>query len=350
MKKHTAFHGLILALALPALAGAQQVKTAEQTYKNIQVLKGIPASDVQDTMWVIRGSLGVRCDHCHGQPFDKDEKKPKETARKMIRMVQAINREHFDGKPVVTCNTCHHGQTHPAAVPSVLVTIQPRRQPDRSLPPPEQVLSKYVEALGGRAALDKSTTRIVKGSRVNADGSLIPTEVYQKAPNKVYVAVTSPKFSAYIGFNGADGWTRDGQGREERVVKPLTRREAELFPALPFERFAEPKVTGKEMIGDREAYVVEAKAPEGTPEKFYFDVQSGLLVRRMMETATSLGPLSAQIDYEDYRDAGGVKVPYLIRWTTAGFIWSRKVSEVQNNAPIDDGKFEAPAVATSAGN
>src|SRR5512140_1367772 len=82
-------------------------KTAEQQFKNIQVLKGVPADQLIPTMQFISASLGVECDFCHVEhAFDKDDKKPKQFARKMIEMQNGINQDSFKGETEVTCNTC----------------------------------------------------------------------------------------------------------------------------------------------------------------------------------------------------------------------------------------------------
>src|SRR5215471_16833646 len=96
-------------------------KKAEEQFKNIQVLKGIPADQVFPTMQFIAASLGVECDFCHVQnAFEKDDKKPKQTARKMMEMMFAINKENFQGNREVTCYSCHRGSANPAAIPAVM--------------------------------------------------------------------------------------------------------------------------------------------------------------------------------------------------------------------------------------
>src|SRR5215469_5855148 len=81
-------------------------KTAGERFKNIQVLKDIPADQIFPTMQFIAASLGVECDFCHVKgAFEKDDKEQKQTARKMITMMFAINKDHFGGERKVTCNT-----------------------------------------------------------------------------------------------------------------------------------------------------------------------------------------------------------------------------------------------------
>ena len=99
-------------------AGPQ--KTAEQQFKNIQVLKDIPAEQLIPTMQFIAGSLGVQCEFCHVEhEMDKDDKKEKQTARKMIAMELEIDKGHFENELQVTCYTCHRGSPHPVSTPMV---------------------------------------------------------------------------------------------------------------------------------------------------------------------------------------------------------------------------------------
>ena len=95
-------------------------KTAEQAYKNIKVLKSVPADQLVPSMQFVAASLGVECDYCHvAGAFEKDDKKPKQTARKMMEMMFAINANNFESKREVTCNTCHRGHTTPVAIPAI---------------------------------------------------------------------------------------------------------------------------------------------------------------------------------------------------------------------------------------
>src|SRR6476620_4652939 len=149
-------------------AQAPATKTVEQQYKNIQVLQGLPATELDPTMAFISGSLGVTCDYCHVAAYEKDDKEHKIAARKMIKMEFDINKASFNGNTEVTCNTCHRGKSRPVAVPAVgqnLFGPAPPRPAQPQLPTPDSVFEKYVQALGGTAAWDKITSRVTKGSR-----------------------------------------------------------------------------------------------------------------------------------------------------------------------------------------
>src|ERR1700686_5804535 len=107
--------------AAQTAAVAPVPKKAEEQFKNIQVLKGVPAEQIFPTMQFITASLGVECEFCHVEgAFEKDDKKPKQTARKMMEMMFAINKENFEGHREVTCYSCHRGSANPVGTPLVM--------------------------------------------------------------------------------------------------------------------------------------------------------------------------------------------------------------------------------------
>ncbi len=329
---------------------APQEKTAEQVYKNIQVLKGVPASQLDADMAFISGSLGVRCNYCHVNPFEKDDKPAKQTARQMIRMVFDLNRGNFNGEAAVSCYTCHRGQPRPVSVPAVGQNLwQPSdraAKPDAPLPSVDEILEHYVQAAGGRQAIERVTSRVWKGSRVGADGVLVPEEVYAKAPNKLLTVTSYPNQVFRTGFDGARGWGMANQQRRdlpEEVLSQL-RREAEFYKETRLkELYPKILILGRTAVGERVAYVLEATpADGGSPVRLFFDVQTGLLVRKYSEAKTVLGQFPTQTDYEDYREVDGVRLPFTIRWSIPGRAWGRKVTEVKQNVPLEDSLFSSP--------
>jgi hypothetical protein len=149
------------------------------------VLKGVPAEQIFPTMQFITASLGVECDFCHVQgAFEKDDKKNKQTARKMMEMMIAINADNFDGHRAVTCNTCHRGNAMPQAIPAVMTEQANGKDEPKTAEVPEvstgptgdQLLDKYVQAVGGSAAIDKVTTRIMKGTS-QFGGKSLPIDI-----------------------------------------------------------------------------------------------------------------------------------------------------------------------------
>ena len=343
----------ICALIVVSTSLAQQPKqgeqTAEQRFKNIQVFKGLPATQLDTTMAFISGSLGVKCNHCHNlaSGFDKDDKKAKQTARRMIQMVQDLNKGTFNTQGAVTCFTCHRGKTTPVSVPVVgqnfwaPVTASPTVE--APLPAVKEILDRYVQAIGGAEMLVKVTTRFTKGSRIGADGVLVPEEVYQKAPDKLLTITSYPSAVFSNGYNGTSAWghsSRDGATPLPSEIAEQIKREAVFYKELNLaELYSSLKVVGRVAIDNAEAYVVEATPVKGTPEKFFFDTRTGLLVRRYTESDTALGKLPLQMDLKDYRAVDGIKQPFMIEWSMPGRIWGRKIDEVKQNIAVDDAKF-----------
>jgi photosynthetic reaction center cytochrome c subunit len=346
------------ARAQSPLAGTSApLKKAEDQFKNIQVLKGIPADQLIPAMQFITASLGVECEFCHVEgAFEKDDKKPKQAARKMIEMMFAINKDNFDGHREVTCYSCHRGSIHPVGTPLVMAEAKPAAEEAKisegaevkegSGPGADQLIDKYLQAVGGAAALDKITSRVMKGTITFGDRN-VPIEIYSKAPDKRVSITHTPDGDSVTAFDGHAGWLgvlghtiHDMHGPDIDAAS----MDADLqFPAHLKAMLSEAKVRGMEKIGEHDTYFVAGQREGKTPLELYFDEKSGLLVRLVRYGETPLGRLPTQIDYDDYRDANGVKIPF--RWTLArpGGRFTIQVSDVKENVPVADSKFEKPA-------
>lgn len=340
----------------PAAQGATVAKKAEEQFKNIQVLKGVPADQVFPTMQFISASLGVECEFCHvHNAFEKDDKKPKQTARKMMEMMFAINKDNFEGHREVTCNSCHQGSAHPAAIPAVMTEETARsHQPEQaqeeakepSGPSAQQLLEKYVQASGGAAAIDKVTSRVMNGT-IDFGGRSLPIDIYNKDPEKRISFTHMTGGDSVTAFNGQEGWL-GMPGRPLRAMEgsdlDAAAIDADLHLPTHLEHmFSRMRVRGTEKIGDKDAYEVVGQREGKTPMRLYFDQQSGLLLRMVRYGDTALGWLPTEIDYADYREADGVKLPY--RWTLArpNGRFTIQVTEMKQNIPVDDAKFVKPA-------
>src|SRR5438105_7612933 len=196
-------------------AAAKPPKLAEEEYKNIQALKGIPAEQVVPSMQFIAASLGVECEYCHvPHRMEKDDKKPKLTARKMINMMMAINKENFEGHREVTCYSCHRGSANPVATPIISADEPPHEsaegvkpgEPKPVLPPADQLLDKYLNAIGGAEALQKVISRVQKGTLIAFGGQHFPVDVYSKAPEKRLTVMHLANGDSVTAFDGKQGW------------------------------------------------------------------------------------------------------------------------------------------------
>jgi photosynthetic reaction center cytochrome c subunit len=339
-------------------------KTVEQVQKNIQVLKGLPQSQLVPTMNFIAVSLGVKCTFCHVNKndtwdFASDEKPEKATARQMITMLLNINKTTFKGATEVTCNTCHRGRSHPAANISLPLTLphpgaaepSAAAKPKETPPTADQVLDKYLEALGGKGAIDKLESRVMKGSWITPDGITLGYEVYQSGPDKLYTVLNTPKQGTFEkGFDGNVGWEKSAGGIRTLEDSELfyLRRYPDFFKDIKLkEQFTRLTFAGKDKIDDKEVYVLRGTTTDNKRERLYFDVQTGLLLRRSTSVTNSIGVIPEQVDFEDYRDAGGVKLPFTIRVSSIDSFFSstRKFNEIKLNIPVDQSKFSKPAAA-----
>ena len=357
-----------LALAANAQPGSPRPPLAEEVFQNVQVLKGIPVGEFMDTMGFFSASLGSNCVHCHVDEslthWDKfaEDVPRKRVARQIIQMVNALNKANFGGAHIVTCYSCHHGDVRPENVPSLLsqyslpvedpnkVEIVPDSPPD---PSADQILGKYIKALGDPQHL---TSFIAKGTYEGYDTyeQKVPLEIFAKEPNQRTTIVHTQSGDTTTTFEGRSGWVA-------AVDKPVTllaltpggetdgaRLEAGLaFPAhiktsLSAWRVGFPLTA----IEDRPVQIVQGTGAGGTRVKLYFDVESGLLVRTLRYTNTAVGLVPTQIDYSDYREVSGVKMPFhwVVTWTDGRS--TIDLSDVQINLRIDPGRFAQPAPAT----
>lgn len=345
-----------------SIATKAEVKTAEQVFKNIQSLKGVPADQIIPAMQYFNASLGVECNFCHVREQqqlapDKDDKEEKRTARQMIAMTQAINQGHFKGQPEVGCATCHGGLSHPRSAPP-LVEEKPKPAQFRTargqqLPGVEEIEQAYEKAIGGQAAIQKLSSRSAKASITNEQGQTFHIVLVQKAPDKTLSAVTFPNGQVrQQGFDGISAWAKTNRGVNEAAgaelaaMKINSRFYRDLTPAAVL---ASTRVIGTDMVDGHECYVLRGQYPDSDfSERLYFDKQSGLLLRRATIQRTLFGPLVDTTDFSDYKEVQGVKVAFTTKRTTAENVLTRKLDAIEFNQTVDDAKFARPAEQTGA--
>jgi hypothetical protein len=338
-------------------AAKPEVKTAEQQFKNIQALKGVPADQLLPAMQYFNASLGVECNFCHVRDQqqlapDKDDKEEKRTARQMIAMTQAINQSHFKGQPEVGCATCHGGLSHPRSAPP-LVEEKPKPPQFKTargqqLPSVDEIAQAYEKAIGGQAAIQKLLSRSAKASITTAQGQTLHVEMVQKAPDKTLTMVTFPNGQVREqGFDGTSAWSKTNRGVNEAAGAELAgaKISSRFYRDLtPVAVLANTRVLGTDLVDGHECYVVRGQYPESDfSERLYFDKQSGLLLRRATVQRTLFGPLVDTTDFSDYKEVQGVKVAYITKRTTAENVLTRKLEAIEFNQAVDDAKFARPA-------
>lgn len=336
--------------AAPRPAGQ---KLAEEQFKNIQVLKGIPADQLIPGMQFIAASLGVDCEYCHDhKAMDNDDKKPKKIARAMMTMMFNIDKNNFDGRLEVTCYSCHRGAAKPVSIPVIKeAEAGPAAEEKKAaeappLPKADDLLDKYLVAVGGAAALDKITSRVQSGKLQTFNGQTFSADVYSKAPGKRAALMHLQGGDSVTAFDGEHGWL-SVPGRPAHMMSASENEAARLDADLQFavhlkNLYPQYTVADGEKIDGHDTYLVEGRAEGRPPLRLYVDKQTGLLWRQVRYAQSPLGLNPTQIDYTDYRDADGVKVPF--RWTVArpGNRFTIQVEDMKQNVPVDDAKFVAP--------
>ncbi len=340
--------------AAPEQSTNDSQENAEAVFKNIQVLKGIPSDQLISSMEFISSALGVECNFCHVDGhFEKDEKKPKQTAREMMRMVLSLNRSTFSGNREVTCYSCHRGARDPVATPTLMGETQSIPETasskglelPRNLPTASQLLENYIKALGGAAAIEKIASRVEKGS-TNDRGRTINVEIFTQAPERQAVIRHLPEGQSAATFDGHSGWIAI-PGRPPREMHgaemEAKRMDADLqFPLHIQQMFPELRVEYPERIAGREAFVLFAIRQGQPPVKLYFDEQSSLLVRLLRYSDSPIGLNPEQIDYADYREVDGVQVPFRLIFSQPGNSSAIQFEDVRQNVPVDPVEFSKP--------
>lgn len=335
-------------------------KPAEQVYRNIKVLTALPSDQVIESMQTFRAALGVECDFCHVRQNGRlmpplDDKKEKQTARQMITMVKSINDANFNGRPQVTCATCHQGHNEPRPYPPVaeLEKLKARLEAEQhpvkreDLPSADSLFDKYEQAIGGAAAVAKLTTKVAKATATLPSGATVQVEAYLKAPDRALSIQSTQQGSQWSCFDGSKAWVLRGrqlqtlEGPEAEQVK----LQADFYRDLKLKgRYTRAVTASKDKINEHEVYVVRGQLPNTKfQEQLFFDAQTGLLLRRTTLTRTPFGPVPETQDFDDYREVNGVKVAYTVKIARPDNVVVRKLTELSFNTPVDDAKFAPPA-------
>lgn len=381
------FAPLYSALGMPQPAQTPATNAPEKTIaqegreKNVKLLGDLPVSQFIPVMNYFAASLGRRCNFCHvntnGQwDYASDAKPEKNTAREMIKLVLDTNKNFFKGNTEVSCYVCHRGRNNPQGIMTLPLPTpaappagagggpggggqqpagaQPQGSPTpRPTPTPaDEILNKYITAIGGQAAIDKIKSRMATGTITTATGQSGTYELTQIGDKAIETIVT-PRVTMKRALTSAGGWESNGPNVRELAGSDLTRmRNAnQLFSFLKLkEQYTRLRPNGRDKVGDRDAYVIAAARSDNDLDRLYFDIETGLLLRRVSYMRTMIGVIPEEWDFEDYRDVDGVKMPFTIKVSSvdAGNPYMvRKFTEIKLNGPVDDSKFAMPPPAAA---
>jgi hypothetical protein len=361
--------GLTLAGAFALVQAQGRPQMAEDVFKNVQVLRGIPVDEFMNTMGLMSAALGFDCSECHvgagtdGVKWEADTPK-KVTARRMTQMVFAINKQNFPGRQVVTCWTCHRGRDIPVVTPTidrvygeaVLEADDIIARPFPGEPSPDQIFDKYLQALGGAQRLAAVTSFAATGTseQFRGFGGGGEVQVFAKAPDQRAVIISFPKNpergQVVRIFDGRGGWTSPPLAVLGTYAFSGNEQEGALFDAqMSFpgqikQILTRVRVGPPDAIDGRDVHIVQGTGSKNLIVTLYFDKESGLLTRMVRFSNSAIGRAPTQVDFADYRDVPGAGIKMPFRWTF-GWLGGRdtfELKEVRVNAPIDPKVFVKP--------
>ena len=336
---------------------------AEDVFTNVRVLRGIPVNDFMGTMGIFSAALGMSCEDCHRSgdsnwaAYATDNPR-KQMARSMVVMMNTINKTHFGGRQAVTCFSCHRGADRPKGTPDVtrLYDSPPPDDPrdlieqSATAPRADDVLDKYIAAVGGAARAAGLTTVTATGTSVGygPDGDERPLELFARAPNQRSIVVRSPEGTSTTTFDGRLGWL----AAPFRPVPVLAlagadldglRLDAELaFPGRIKQVLGRWRTGQPIAIDDREVNVVQGTGAGGITATLYFDAETGLLRRQVRYVESPVGRIPTQVDYLEYRDVAGVRLP--VQWTVTWINGRDTIAlkDVRPNVAVEASRFNRP--------
>jgi hypothetical protein len=353
----------------PALAQtpAPKVLMAEDVFKNVQVLRGIPVNQFMETMGFFSAALGYNCTNCHGNDvlgnWEKyaDDIPVKRTARRMVQVVAAINKGQFGGREAVTCYTCHRGSPTPKVVPSLVeqYTEPPPDDPNEvemtsrapKTPTADDILNRYIDAIGGAQKVNALTSYTGRGNYDGFDSyhGKVPVDLYAKATGEHSVVTHTQNGDSITVTNGRTAWIM-GPDKPMSVLELVPGGDLDgvkLDAALAFPGTLKKTLTDIKagfpatIIDDRPVSVMQGLV--GTSRvKLFFDKETGLLTRMYRLSHTVIGSVPIQVDYSDYREVAGVKIPFQWKNTWTDGQSSYALDEIKPNVAIDPARFARP--------
>jgi hypothetical protein len=374
------------ALTTARVASQQRPPLSDQVFKNVQVLKGIPVDEFLGTMGIMAASLQFDCSDCHVNAgtanVDWAADTPRKImARRMVSMVAAINQTNFGGRQLVTCWTCHRNRDRPLVTPT-LATIygMPTIEPDDVVTQfpgadsPESILDRFIQASGGAQRLAALTSISAKGISVSFGGfgGNGAVEIVAKAPDKratiILFKAETNRGDQIRTYDGSAGWVRtplnvvgeypligsdldgarvDAQlsfpGQIKSILTNLKSGPPTTIIDLPAPTSQSSALQGGVGNQSHVVDVVQGTGPRGLLVTLFFDQQTGLLLRELRFGLSPIGRVPTQIDFGDYRDVNGMKLPFRMTFAWLDGRDAIVLDEIRTNVPVDEGKFGRPA-------
>ncbi len=323
-----------------------EAKKASEKFKNVSILTEMPADEMGKVMNLMSASLGVNCNFCHeGTNFAKENVGKKDVARKMLAMTLGLNRDFFQGRVEVNCYTCHRGQSQPSTTLALdrAKPIDPPIQSEKT-PKANEILAKHAAALGGPEKPVSIKTLHVIANRIEPNGAIESEELWQTSSGLSRMVTQYGSIAVVEGFDGTSAWKRAND--DVIVLKSDEAEQIRIEAAIAFAsetlppRYSEAVFQRVDRVDGREVYALTATSEGKLEERLYFDVQTGLLSRRIASVPTVLGAFEFQVTYRDYKEFSGRRHPTLIQFAIPNITWTRQVTAVETNLQLDYSLFQ----------
>lgn len=346
-----------------------RLQMAEDVFKDVQILKGMPVDQFMGTMGFFSASLGLNCTDCHVEESGgnwaryADNTPRKQMSRRMMTMVNTINQTNFGGRQVVTCTTCHRGVTRPMIMPSLdaLYASPPPDEPGNPIqqaagqPPANEILDRYLQALGGAQRVGALTSFTARGNYAAFDDTdKSPTEIWAKAPGQYAIIAHTDNGDTTWTFDGRSAWIAAPPTDKPVPLLAITGQEFDgvklqaeaFFPARIKQALTNWRTGFPTFINGHDVNIVQGTTANGGTATLCFDAESGLLVRLVRFSNSPVGRVVTRVDYSDYREVAGVKIPFkwVVSWLDGRSTY--ELNSVQPNIPIDESRFAKPAPST----
>jgi hypothetical protein len=221
----------------------------------------------------------------------------------------------------------------------------------------DEVIEKSIAAMGGRAAMEKIKSRVMTGTiglRTPVGDVSGTIEVTNATPNKARTLINVDLTSLGAGpmkvdqrFDGTNGYVLDSlQGDRPITGDQLSGMKSNSFPHVFLNYKAmgiSVKLTGKEKVGTRDAFVLLLEPSEGPATRQFVDAENYLPVKSVTKlTVPQVGELEQSAEVSDFRDVDGVKVPFKVEVSSAVQGFTITLTKIEQNVPVDEKIFVKP--------
>ena len=218
----------------------------------------------------------------------------------------------------------------------------------QQLPPAQQVLDRYVEAIGGRAAVARhKQRRVVAEMNMPAMGLTMTIETVSASPNKMLTKVEAPGMgNMSSGYDGTVAWSSnpmqgprvlDGSELQEQI------RQADFDASLDWAKSYRMETVGEKTVAGRPCWNLKMTHTVTAMDVHNcFDKESGLLVQTSMKTQSAMGEMQIDATMSEYKDFDGIKMATRVATSVGGQEMTTVIKSVTHE-PVDPSIFAPPA-------